>query len=56
MADEVVRGVAEVVGDEHRAGDAVQRILVCGLDSGDEVVQTGGAGHAQRWRHTSTLS
>jgi hypothetical protein len=46
VPDEVIRGLAEGLADDHGTTDAVQRVVVCGLDPGDEVVETGGAGHA----------
>ena len=43
---------AEVVTDEHGTRDPVQGVVVGGLDPGDEVVEAGRPGHAQRRRHT----
>ena len=56
VADEVVGGLAEMLGDHDRTADPVQRVGVGGLDAGDEIVQPGSPGHAHWFRHASTLS
>ena len=56
MADEVVGGLTEGIGDDDGAGDPVQRIDMSLLDAGDEVVEAGGSGHLDGLRHASTLS
>ena len=56
VADEVVGGLAEGVGDDHGAGDPVQRVGVGVLDADDEVVEPGSSGHPDGFRHASTLS
>ena len=55
VADEVIGDLTEGLPGEYRVGELVERLVVDGLDGGDEVVEADGVGDLGGFDHASTL-